>query len=331
MTSRAKPNAVTAATMSSQPLVSVITPSYNQGEFVEATLRSVVEQDYPHVEYIVCDGGSTDASAEIIAQYARDYPDRIRWWCSEKDSGQPQAINKGLARATGEVVAWINSDDCYLPGAISAAVRQLGSRPELGLVYGELELIDERGRCVGDFRTREYTFADQLTQRLTIPQPSSFWRSSVVRDVGGVREDLHYAFDFEYWIRIGRRYRIARIPERLAQFRISRVNKGGVGGANWGPEFVCILDALYTGNPDAPDIATLRRAAYAGAYLRGATWYLAAGDTGTARAWVRRAVATHPGVLREAEWWTSAARSLLDRRLYALARAAKHAIQRAPT
>lgn len=307
-----------------EPLVSVITPSYNQAQFLEATLRSVLEQDYPRIEYIVCDGGSTDGSVEIIRKYA----DRITWWCSEKDAGQSQAINKGLARATGDIVAWLNSDDCYLPGAISAVVRALAAQPTVGLVYGGLELINARGRRIGEFRTRTYSMADQLTQRLTIPQPASFWRMDVVRDVGGVREDLHYAMDFEYWIRIGRRHPIVRIPERLAQFRISEVNKGGVGGAKWGPEFIQILDALYGHDADTRDIAPLKRAAYAGAFLRGATWYLAAGDTSSARAWIARAVATHPRVLAEAEWWTSGTRSLLSRRVYSLARSVKHAIRR---
>ncbi len=309
--------------MTAQPLVSVITPSYNQAPFLEATIRSVLEQDYPRVEYIVCDGGSTDGSVDII----RRYESRIAWWCSERDAGQSSAINKGFGRATGDVVAWLNSDDCYVAGAISAAVEALATRRDAGLVYGELDLIDSGGRRVGRFRTGRYTFADQLTQRVTIPQPSSFWRMEVVRAVGGVREDLHYAMDYEYWIRIGRRFPIVSIPRVLAQFRVSEAQKGSAQCAKWGPEFVRILDDLYLRHGEAPDLAPLRASAYAGAYLHGAIWFLAAGETTVARQWLARAYRTDPAVLGEREWWTAGARTLLGSQLYAWARALKGAVR----
>lgn len=310
--------------MRSLPLVSIITPSYKQAEFLEAAMQSVLEQDYPRIEYIVCDGGSTDGSADIIRRHA----DQLAWWYSERDGGQSAAINRGLERATGDVVAWLNSDDRYLPGAVSAAVRALSANPGVGLVYGDLDLINARGRRIGRFDTRPYSFADQLTQRLTIPQPASFWRAEVVRAVGGVRADLHYAMDFEYWIRIGRRFPIVYVPERLAEFRLSAGNKGTAACARWGPEFLRVLDDLYADADAARDLAPLRAEAYAGAYLHGATWYLAAGDTARARAWLRRAYATHPGVLRERVWWSSAGRAMLGGALYELARRAKHTVRR---
>src|SRR5512143_702654 len=124
-----------------QPLVSIVTPSYNQARFLEATLRSVLEQDYPNIEYLVVDGASTDGSVEIIRRYAN----RLTWWVSEKDSGQSEAINKGLQRAKGHFVGWLNSDDIYLPGTISAAATAFRKHPEAGLVYGDALAIDAGG------------------------------------------------------------------------------------------------------------------------------------------------------------------------------------------
>jgi len=113
------------------PKVSIITPSFNQGQFLEASIRSVLEQDYPNLEYIVVDGGSKDNSVEVIKKYA----DRLAWWVSEKDKGHADALNKGFSHATGEILAWLNSDDMYFPGAVSEAVAVLQSHPEVGMVY----------------------------------------------------------------------------------------------------------------------------------------------------------------------------------------------------
>ncbi|HOW91535.1 MAG TPA: glycosyltransferase family 2 protein, partial [Anaerolineaceae bacterium] len=120
--------------MSELPLVSIVTPSFNQVDYLEETMRSVLEQDYPRVEYIVIDGGSTDGSVEIIRKYA----DRLAYWVSEKDRGQTDAVNKGYAVAKGSILGWLNSDDTYKPGAISAAVEFLVNHPQFGLVYGDL-------------------------------------------------------------------------------------------------------------------------------------------------------------------------------------------------
>ncbi|MCJ7735245.1 MAG: glycosyltransferase, partial [Anaerolineales bacterium] len=136
--------------MDKKPLVSIVTPSFNQQQYLEQTIQSVLDQDYPALEYFVVDGGSNDGSIEII----KKYQDQLSGWISEPDQGQSDAINKGFARSQGEIMAWLNSDDIYLPGAIRSAVAFLQDNPEVGMVYGDTNLIDGTGRKIGDFNAR---------------------------------------------------------------------------------------------------------------------------------------------------------------------------------
>src|SRR5512146_173069 len=135
------------STLPALPKVSIITPSYNQGRFLETTIQSVLAQDYPNLEYIIVDGGSKDESVEIIKKYQQ----HLTWWVSEKDKGHADALNKGFARATGEILAWLNSDDIYEPGAVSEAVAFLKEHPAVGMVYGDANLINDAGRYIGPF------------------------------------------------------------------------------------------------------------------------------------------------------------------------------------
>ncbi|GAI25881.1 unnamed protein product, partial [marine sediment metagenome] len=127
--------------MSELPTVSIVTPSYNQAQFLEATMCSVLGQDYPRIEYTICDGGSTDGSVDIMRRHA----DRLAWWCSEEDKGQADAINKGFERSHGEILAWLNSDDLYIPGALSFVAEYFAAYPEVDVIYGDIDRIDENG------------------------------------------------------------------------------------------------------------------------------------------------------------------------------------------
>jgi glycosyltransferase involved in cell wall biosynthesis len=179
-----------------QPLVSIVTPSLNQAEFIEQTILSVRDQDYPNIEHIVIDGGSSDGTLAIL----KKYPHLV--WLSEPDDGQSSAINKGFKRTKGDIVAWLNSDDVYLPGAVSAAVAFLGAHPETFLVYGDYREIDSCGVVTGVVRARDFDFDYELNVRNVLPQPSVFFRRGVFERVGCLSEKYHYAFDVEYWIRI---------------------------------------------------------------------------------------------------------------------------------
>lgn len=198
------------------PLVSIVTPSYNQARFLEATIQSVLSQDYPNLEYIIVDGGSTDGSLEIIRKYA----DRLAWWVSEPDRGQTDAINKGFARARGEIFAWLNSDDTYEPGAVRAAVEFLMGHPEVGLVYGDANFIDEEGRIIGKFDARQTDYRRLRRGYVHIPQQAAFFRASFWKEVGPLDPSFYFAMDYDLWVRIAARAPIVYVPQTWANFRL---------------------------------------------------------------------------------------------------------------
>src|SRR5262245_58143275 len=148
------------------PLVSIVTPSFNQARYIEATMRSVLSQDYPRIEYLIVDGGSNDGTVEIINKYGG----RLAWWVSEKDQGKADAINKGFGRAGGQILAWLNSDDTYEPGAVSAAVKYLLEHPDVGMVYGDCNFINDDGRVIGKFGSAQTDYRLLRRGYVHIPQ-----------------------------------------------------------------------------------------------------------------------------------------------------------------
>jgi glycosyltransferase involved in cell wall biosynthesis len=187
------------------PKLSIITPSLNQGRFIEHTIRSVLDQGYENLEYMIIDGGSRDETVEIV----RRYEDRLAWWVSEPDDGQTHALNKGLARVTGDVVAYINSDDYYLPGAFERALSALEASDHMW-VAGSAKFTDEYGNVTEVWVPRPPSEAESLIRGRhwwmlapwSVPQPSTFIRREAIEEVGPFREDMHYAFDCEYFLRL---------------------------------------------------------------------------------------------------------------------------------
>lgn len=273
-----------------QPLVSIVTPSYNQAEYLEATLRSVLDQDYPAIEYLVVDGGSTDGSVEIIRRHAG----ALAWWTSEPDAGQAEAINKGLARASGEIVAWLNSDDVYRPGAVSAAVAALAAHPAAGLVYGDVDFIDGAGRTIGRNSYRQYGLADLLAFRI-IGQPSIFLRAEVLRTAGGLDPDYHYLLDHQLWIRMARLAGMAYVPAAWSAARQHGAAKNVAQAAAFAEDVERIL-AWAEGEEDLKAIIETQRARVVGGAERLKGRYLL--DGGRPRAALRayaRALLFSPG------------------------------------
>ncbi|NLE44832.1 MAG: glycosyltransferase [Chloroflexi bacterium] len=206
--------------MGTEPLVSIVTPSYNQAQYIEETILSVLNQDYSQMEYIVIDGGSTDGTVEILERYT----DRLLW-VSEPDDGQADAINKGLEMARGDIAAYLNSDDVYRPGAITAVVQCFACRPEVGLVYGDCDVIDSTGQLLGTIAAPEPNLARLIHHAEFIPQPAAFWRRDVLDTLGGFDTTLRYALDYDFFIRVAQAFPALRIPGTLAAFRLHSVSK----------------------------------------------------------------------------------------------------------
>lgn len=231
-----------------QPLVSIITPSYNQGKYIGETLRSVIRQDYPGIEYIVIDGGSTDNSVDVINQYKN----QLAYFVSEEDKGQSDAINKGFSKATGEIIAWLNSDDVYTQHAVTRAVKALVDCPECGFVFGNVLSIDMKSQV---FNTM--TFGDwgleELTRFKIISQPGIFMRKSALDTVGFLNADYDYLMDHHLWLKIAAKYPIQFIDQFWAAARYHPAAKNLTGGAHYGDEAFMLVEWMKN-EPDFKNI-----------------------------------------------------------------------------
>jgi glycosyltransferase involved in cell wall biosynthesis len=197
-------------------LVSIVTPSYNQGRFLETTLRSVLAQDYPHIEYIVVDGGSQDGSVDILRRYA----DRLAWWVSEPDKGQTDALNKGFQHTSGEILAWLNSDDTYQPGAVAEAAAYLQAHPEVSMVYGDASYIDADGQEIGRFPAAQTDYRRLRQGYVHVPQQATFFRGELWRKVAPLDPSFFFAMDYDLWVRLSRLGPPAYVPHWWANFRL---------------------------------------------------------------------------------------------------------------
>lgn len=253
------------------PTVSVITPSFNQADYLEDTIRSVLSQDYPEVEYMVIDGGSRDGSQEIIQKYAP----ALTWWISEADEGQADAINKGLGRARGEIVAWLNSDDLYLPGAISSAVKALRQNPKAGMVYGDAITIDGQGRPLKFLRFPDWGLQELMGFRI-ICQPSVFMRRSVLEQVGFLDPSYDFMLDHHLWLRIGLTAPIQHIPEVLAAARHHPAAKNVSHAVKFAQETQRLLEWMNI-NPEYSGLIEDQRFITGGAYRLRARYLLDGG------------------------------------------------------
>lgn len=207
--------------MAAQPLVSIVTPSFNQALYLESAMLSVLEQDYPNIEYLVIDGGSADGSVDHIKKHAH----RLAYWVSETDQGQTDAINKGFSHAKGKYLAWLNADDRLSSAAVSQAVDFLENNSDVGMVYGDAEYIDSHGRVVGRFPAAQTDYAALRRGYVHIPQQAAFWRRELWLRVGPLDPSFTFAMDYDLWVRLARISTLKYLPRLWAQFRLHEDSK----------------------------------------------------------------------------------------------------------
>ena len=270
-------------------LISIITPSYNQASYLEQTILSVLDQDYPRIEYLVIDGASTDDSVEIIKKYA----DQLTYWVSEKDNGQADAINKGFARATGELIAWLNSDDYYLAGAVSSAVKIFEENPDAVLVYGDMLAVDEHGKTFNTLKYKQLTLKDLLCFQI-IGQPAVFMRRSALEKTFGLDPALHFLLDHFLWIQIAQHGKILHVDQTWAAARYHAEAKNRAKAAEFGREAFRILENVKLDKNLAPILAQIDRRARASAHRVDARYLLDGGQPAASLSAWMRALFTHP-------------------------------------
>jgi glycosyltransferase involved in cell wall biosynthesis len=271
------------------PKVSIITPSYNQGRFIEETIRSVLLQGYPNLEYVVIDGGSTDQSVEIIQKYAA----WLTYWVSEEDQGQADAINKGWKMATGDFITWLNSDDILVPGALRRAVILLEADSRINLVFGDVYHIDCASHPLGYRSGRDFSLEYVLLNWHNItPQPGFLMRRAELERTGFLDTDLNFAMDFDYWLRVAiRGGEIKYIPHYLASARLHPAAKTSKSQILAAQDQIAICKKILPLPERLSSLKCRESQIIASCYQVAAYWAYLAGDARATREYV--AVSLH--------------------------------------
>lgn len=296
--------------MSTSPLISIVTPSFNQAEYLSACMESVLGQDYPRLEYLVLDGGSTDSTREVLERHAA----RLTYWASEADRGQASAVNKGWARARGEILGWLNSDDRLAPGALAHVARIYQSHPDAAMIYGDIQEVDSLDRPVHLKHMANFGLPALLLGK-NMGQPGVFITRRGYAALGGLDETLHYALDFEYFVRAWLAFPVAEMRysgEVLAFSRLWGGTKSAQAASRFGEEYRLVLDRVFAHADLTPPLANLRRRAYSRAVeFRQARLHFESRRTADAWRWLLRGAWHEPHPVEKLRMLWFGARYLL--------------------
>ena len=250
-------------------LISIVTPSLDNGAYILQTIRSIEKQTVCNFTYIIMDGDSTDNTIAILESYSNKYP----WikWISESDKNQSAAINKGWKTADGEILAWLNADDVYLPGTFKIVSDYFQRHPDVDIIYGDCDYMDDAGHTLEAYPTQPYNYANLIRFAVNyIPQPATFIRRRVVESVGFLDETLHYVMDYDYWLRIGLNHSIVYIPEKLAKMRLHSDAKSIKNLGGFSHELITIYTNFFNTCELPEKIRKLEKEALSHAYYRAA-------------------------------------------------------------
>jgi glycosyltransferase involved in cell wall biosynthesis len=278
------------------PRVGVVTPTLNQARFIEETVRSVLLQGHPDIEYVIYDGGSKDGTLDIL----RRYEPWLSYWTSEPDRGQSHAANKGFMRCTSPILGWLNSDDVFRPDAVRRALEMFEQNPGAGLLYGRISDRDEHGEPIQRFKGRPFNLEEMIWRRNPVAQSSAFVLKSALERVGWLDESLHYAMDFDLWLRLGTEVQAVFVDEIWSDFRYYPSSKSGEGMLPFLIEIDRSLERAFASGKLPPHLARHRRAALAQAKLVVGMEFYELDRDGEARMQATRALLRDPRLL-----WTS--------------------------
>lgn len=206
------------------PKISIVTPSYNQAQFLERTILSVLNQNYPNLEYTIIDGGSIDGSVEIIKKYEK----YLIYWVSEKDNGQTQAINKGFQKSTGKIIAWLGSDDTYLPEIFYKIMKSFKNNPEADLIFGNIYFINEHDKRIGELKFTEFDFDTLIYEGGNLHQTGTFWTRKIYEKVGGLDSNYKFCMDYDFFCRVAKVGKLCHIRDFFANFRMHKDTKSSI-------------------------------------------------------------------------------------------------------
>jgi len=275
--------------------ISLVTPSYNQGVFLTSTIKSVIDQNYPDLEYLVIDGGSSDNSVDIIKRYEKS----LTYWISERDHGQCEAINKGWRRVTGEIIGYLNSDDLLLPGSLNRVSSFFENNPHVDFIYGNAIYIDKDGKTIGRLNGQPFDLRRLLLRIQTIPQPAMFFRRKLLDEIGYLDENLHYTMDFDFWLKIAKIYTIEYVPQDLAAMRLHTDAKTTSQQDLFYKDELIVLTRFFSQPGLSVSLKNAEPLAFARCYFRGAEALFRMGSFSESRDLIVRAIRLSPKVLLE--------------------------------